>query len=278
MPVTISSQVMKDLREYSITNSKVRPQVMVRENSLQGMSVAICGAGPSLKTAEITDVDMIWACNSALPYLVNKGVPVAFGCAIDQTAMLKHEWSDPPDVPYLLASTVDPAVVEHLKKHDRDVLFFHSFCGWGDFDTEYTHYSETWPATVMIGNGHTVTSRMIGVAEWMGVKRIDVYGADKAFGPGDVTHANGTNASDAYVNPLIMEGEIDGRVWRTRADMLMAAVSLVRRVRESDGRIRLIGDTLPNALMDKSDGFLDMVCRKMTVDEVEALEAQAVAV
>ena len=50
--------------------------------------------------------------------------------------------------------------------------------------------------------------------------------------------------------------------------MLLAAVELVRRVRDSDGRIRLIGDTLPNALLDKDDAFLDQVCRTLAPDEV----------
>jgi hypothetical protein len=277
MPVTMGCAVLDKLRDYSIENRKTEPLIMARENGFEGKTVAICGAGPSLETADIKDVDMVWACNSALPYLVDKGVRVAFGCAIDQTRTLLDEWADPPDVLYILATTVDPAVSKHLREHGRDILWVHNFCAWAEFEEEYKHYSETWPPGVLLGSGHTVVSRMIGVAEWMGFKRIDVYGADKAFGPDDITHANGTSAEDAYINPLVMEGEIDGRVWRTRADMLYAAVQLVRRAKESNGRIRLIGDTLPNALWDKSDDFLDMVARHVTPEEIDELHEARMA-
>jgi hypothetical protein len=58
-----------------------------------------------------------------------------------------------------------------------------------------------------------------------------------------------------------MRAEIDGREWKSRPDMLIGAVDLVRRSRESQGKIRLIGDTLPNALMEKDEAFLDSVMK-----------------
>jgi hypothetical protein len=59
-----------------------------------------------------------------------------------------------------------------------------------------------------------------------------------------------------------MSGEINGRTWRTRPDMLMDAVHLVRRVRQANGRIRLMGDTLPVALLGKDDATLDLVAER----------------
>jgi hypothetical protein len=243
-----------------------RPLVVAVPGVFAGKTLALCGAGPSLNDTwtSIREYDHVFACNSALPLLVERGVRVTAGVGIDQTPRLIEEWTDPPAVPYYLASTVDPTLVAHLQAHGRQPIFFHSTVG---FDGEFEYYCDHWPPMYMVGQGFTVLSRFLGLADWMGFERVDLYGADCAFGPDDVTHANGTIATNAYVNPLIMAGEIDGRTWRTRPDMLMAAVELTRRVRNSDGKYRLVGDTLPSALLDKDDSFLDLVCRSLAPGE-----------
>jgi hypothetical protein len=48
-----------------------------------------------------------------------------------------------------------------------------------------------------------------------------------------------------------------------------STVDLVRRVRESEGRIRLIGDTLPSALSEKDEAYLDAVCRTLSPKEID---------
>jgi hypothetical protein len=248
---------LEELKRFVDENRGTDPLKVIRQDSCSGQTLAICGAGPSLKTNLPEGVDQIWACNSALTYLLGRGVTVSAGVGIDQTPGLLREWLDAPDVPYLLASTVSPAVVQHLRSHGRDVTFFHSYVG---FQGEFEHYCETWPPTLMAARGYMVVSRMISVAEWMGFARIDVYGCDCAL-EGDVAHANGELVTEAYKNPLIMRAEIDGREWKSRPDMLIGAVDLVRRSRESQGKIRLIGDTLPNALMEKDEAFLDSVMK-----------------
>lgn len=266
LAIELRSPVQDRLKDYAEANRKTRPLVVAVPGIYAGKTLALCGAGPSLATANLNgrEYDHVFACNSALPYLVERGVRVTGGVGIDQTPRLSEEWADPPAVPYYLASTVDPTLVAHLQAHGRTPIFFHSAVG---FDGEWDYYCNAWPAMYMVGQGFTVLSRFLGLADWMGFERIDLYGADCAFGPDDVTHANGTLAKNAYVNPLIMAGEIDGRVWRTRPDMLMAAVELARRVRDSNGKYRLMGDTLPSALLDKDDAFLDLVCRSLAPGE-----------
>jgi hypothetical protein len=253
----LASPVQDKLKGYVDANRSHTPLKVVEQNSHAGQKLAICGAGPSLAKQTIEAVDHIWACNSALPYLLDKGVKVSAGVGIDQTPGLLREWKDAPDVPYLLASSVEPELVQHLGAKGRDITFFHSAVGLED---ELAYYTETWPGTIMVGQGFMVTSRMIGVAQWMGFERIDIYGCDCAL-DGDIAHANGEVVTEAYHNPLIMQADIDGRNWRTRPDMLIGAVDMVRRVRKGEGRIRLIGDTLPVALLGKSEEYLNDVCR-----------------
>lgn len=266
MAIELRSPVQDRMRGFLDANFQTDPARMVTPANRVGHTLAICGAGPSLRHADMdfSAVDSVWACNSAVPYL-DRCIDRFYltGIGIDQTRGLLTEWADPPDVPYYLATTVDPDLVAHLEAHGRSVSFFHNYVG---LEGERETY-DTFPPSVVLGEGYTVVSRAVGLALWMGYERVDVYGADCCFGPDDLAHANGQVANEAYQTPLIMTGEINGRTWRTRPDMLIDAVHLVRRVRSSQGRIRLMGDTLPVALLGKDDSTLDLVCRSLTPGE-----------
>jgi len=236
---------------------------MVQPGTCAEQTLALCGAGPSLRTLTFDRTDHLWACNSALPWLVKEGIDVSVGIGIDQTPGLLREWETPPDVMYYVASSCDPELVAHLRAHGRQVRLFHNFVG---FEGEWEMYCEDYPPGYMVGEGMTVVSRSIGLAKWVGFERVDIYGADCAFDD-DVVHANGDDAQAAYGNPMLMQSdsEIGGKKWVTRPDMLMDAVDLARRTKQ--GGIRLMGDTLPVALMGKSDEYLDAVIRRLKPGE-----------
>ena len=263
MPIQLTSPVDDKLMSFAVRNSRTKPMRVLHEGDYAGKTLALCGAGPSLDPAEI-DADYVFACNSALPWLIRQGVAVDAGVSIDQTDVMLRDWAEIPAIDYLLASTVDPRLVRHVQAKGGRVRFFHSAVG---FDNEFDFYCRHYPPTLMAGGGYTVVGRFLGVARWLGFERIDVHGADHAFAEDDVAHANGEKAEDAYTTPMVMTGYVDGRMWRTRADMLIAAVDLVRRVRNTPGLVRLIGDTLPNALLDKDEAFLDRVCRVLAPGE-----------
>jgi hypothetical protein len=264
LPVALTNPVQDKLADY-IRENRPSCTAVVQPNTDAGRSLAICGAGPSLRGARLDTfaaVDDVWACNSALPYLLAAGVPVTAAIGIDQTPGLLREWSDAPDVTYYVASSVDPELVRHLVAHDRRVVFFHNFVGLAaTVDEEVQHY-KAYPSTFLVLDGFSVTSRAIRVAQHMGYERIDVHGADCCFGPDDTAHANGEHITAAYHRPAVSIGEINGRAVRTRPDMLADAVHLVRLVRWSQGRVRLIGDTLPVQLLGKSESFLELVARR----------------
>lgn len=264
--IALTNPVEDRLEEYARANRETGEPVMC-----QPMRLALCGAGPSLREADLSGIDeiwtrpydAIWACNSALTHLASRGIQ-ATGIGIDQTPGLLAEWIDPPDTTYYLASTCDPALVAHLRLHGRDIRWFHNAVA---FEDETDYYCRDWPPGFIVGEGATVVSRVIGLASFMGFRFIDIFGADCALAPGDVAHADGTTVAEAYGPCAIMEGEIDGRKWRTRPDMLMNAVDLVRKTRRFGGRIRLMGDTLAVALLDKPDEFLDEVMRRLQPGE-----------
>jgi hypothetical protein len=264
--IELHSPVTDKLSGY-ISENRRADITMARQGQFAGKTAAICGAGPSLTGATITGADLVFACNSALPYLQSHGVKVDAAVGIDQTLGLLREWADPdPSIPYFVASSCDPATIAHLRLHECELFWFHNYVGVAGEPAIYG----TWPDGFMVGEGMTVVSRFIGLAQWMGIERLDIYGADCAFGPDDQAHANGENAEAAYGNPLVMVGKLppSPREWRTRPDMLRDAVHLVKRVRAANGTIRLMGDTLPVALLGKTDDYLDTVSRTLAPGEV----------
>lgn len=245
---------------------------MVGPDEYIGKTIAVCGAGPSLNDERIRGVTHVFACNSALQHLLRSGVKVHAAVGIDQSPGLLREWSDvPTDIPFYVASSCDPHLIQHLITKGCRLRWFHNMVG---IDGELDYYKREWPTPMFaVGMGMTVVSRFVWVAQWMGFERIDIYGADCAFGPNDVAHANGESAAKAYGAPVIMEGETNGRVYRTRPDMLRDAVGLARMVQQSNGRFRLIGDTLPVQLLGKSEEYLNQVSRTLSPGERPPAEA-----
>ncbi|MHC4867903.1 MAG: hypothetical protein ACYTEX_27855, partial [Planctomycetota bacterium] len=144
----------------------------------------------------------------------------------------------------------------------------HSHIG---FNNEQSLYALLYPPTALSGEGLNVVNRAIGVAEFLGYDPVYVAGADCAFGgtPGkDTFHVHG----DA-VEGIILDGEVNGKRWRTKPDMLVSAISLARTKQRMKGRLRLLGNTLPNALKDKDQEFWDRCIKWLSVEEEAARQA-----
>ena len=83
-----------------------------------------------------------------------------------------------------------------------------------------------------------------------------------------IMHADGGNALASEATPVTLSAEIDsgtddetirpghGRWWTTKPDRVLSAQWLLRMARMSEGRIRIIGDGLPNALALKTETYL----------------------
>jgi hypothetical protein len=266
------------------------PRLVVEQDSAQGKTLVLCGAGPSLKD-DAADWckkgDQVWGCNSALTWLAKNGYPVTHGFTVDQTPQMLEEWAKGPDVEYLIATTVHPHLTEYLLAEKRRVTWFHNYVGInkppvqiGERTMEYEDwlYTLLFPGTVRAGCGLNSVTRAIDVAMFMGFEKIYVLGADCALkvkrpAPADavvgseahkawleqetVMHADGGNALASGATACTLSGDIDGRHWVTKPDMMVSAVFLVRMKRRYGRRLTLVGDTLPNALKNKPDSFLD---------------------
>lgn len=266
---------------------------VVREGSAKGQHVVICGAGPTLRdhAAEwCGKADQVWGVNSALPWLHANGHKVTHGLTVDQTPHMCAEWFNAPDVEYLVATTIHPHLADHLTKRGRAIRYFNNFVGLRQrpviglaadgtrraMDYETWLYSILFQGTIRAGSGLNSVTRAIDVAFFMGFDRVTVLGADCALRapaplPESVErgsdahvewlktvemHADGGNALSSDATPLTFGGEIDGRHWTTKPDMMVSAVWLRKMANRWAPRLELIGDTLPNALAGKDEAFL----------------------
>ena len=262
---------------------------VVREGEAEGQHLILCGAGPSLaETAAewCPQGDQIWGCNSAVTWLQGNGHKPTHAFTVDQTPVMLKEWYSLPDVEYLCATTVHPHLTEFIRSRGRTLRFFHNYVGIKGapvtFQGETMDY-ETWlycvlfPTTVRAGSGLNSVNRAVDVALNMGFAKITILGADCAIRlkrpkplnmvHGDrahrkwltkhtVMHASGSNAITNGQTAMTMGGLVDGRYWETKPDMIISAVWLEMIRRKSEGRVELVGDTLPNALRNKDVEFL----------------------
>ncbi len=267
---------------------------MLAPNCHTGKSVVIVGAGPSLaeEYPRLPQADHVWACNSALPYLMDRKVRVTHGFAIDQhPAMLDaHEWARTFDVGYYVATSVHPTLVEHLRAKHRKITFFHNYLGvpepegWNplehgmpaDCSYELYLYRTKFDTSVQVGHGLNSVPRAVCLAIATGFSSITVVGADCACAPDSpimpdlqnrpneyadwmtrlVMYADGRTASQYGTGSIMAEATIDGTRWHTRPDMVVSARHLVDLVRAYPGRVHLVGKTLANAFLAQSPEWM----------------------
>lgn len=244
----ITNPTFNQVPAHIAANARFKFPVPERDTH-RGRVLAICGAGPSLKEhyQRLMSGYDVWACNSALIWLAGRGVPIARGCAIEMSDIMLHTWRNAPVVPYLLASCVHPhLILGLLQRGVTDFVMFHNFIGFGD--SEFKMYA-AYPDTIVAGMGLNVVNRLIQVGDYMGYDRIDVFGADCALGTDGAWHMDGSTAN---ADRQILTATINGRKWATFFDMAYSAGALVWQKRVLRGRLRLIGDTMPAAILADS--------------------------
>lgn len=267
---------------------------MVQEGSAKGQHLVLCGAGPTLRkhAAEwCPQGDQVWGCNSAAIWLADRGHNLTHAFTVDQTPQVCQEWKSLPKVEYLLATTVHPQLTQLIQDAGLPIRLFHNFVGLKDRPVSWPDengvtgvmtyedwlYAISFPPTMRAGSGLNSVTRALDVALFMGFEKITVLGADCClqlkgeprtdlkFGSKQhlrwlrkhtVMHADGGHALASEATPMTLGGYIDGRYWLTKPDMSISAIWLMKMAKHSEGRIELIGDTLPNALKDKDDAFL----------------------
>lgn len=323
--IRLANPVADHFKAFIVGNATKCDKVLVQDANL-GQELVICGAGTSLRDTApkwCPTGDQVWGCNSALTWLYNNGHKVTHGFTVDQTPQMVEEWASCPDVEYLLASTCHPHLVDYLAMQGRSITFFHNYVGIKERPVAYPDddgntrimafedylYAALYPGTVRVGAGLNAVTRAIEAGIYLGFKRITVLGADgclRAKRPSDpkagfgspehmkwlreevTMHADGGNALASDATATTLEAVIDGRYWISKPDLIISAIWLVWMKRRYGSRLRIMGDTLTKALMDKPDEYLKRlptmvssdgkeVTYNQTPDEVTKIERDPLA-
>lgn len=279
---------------HDIVGPFAQRNYFVEKGSGKGQHLVLCGAGPSLADHAdeyCKQGDQLWGCNSAVTWLAEQGHNPTHGFTVDQTAHMYLEWKDAPvDIEYLVATTIHPSLADFLINEGRRYRYFNNFVGihkppvmWPDGDGknrimsyEEWLYAIMFPETVQCGSGLNAVTRALDLAAYMDFDKITVLGADcfirtkgkprnsmqlgsrehkKWLRKNTVMHADGGHALASEATAMVLQATIDGRFWMTKPDMVISAQWLIRMAKASGGKIRLVGDTLPNFLYDKDEAF-----------------------
>lgn len=223
-----------------------------------GLSVMICGAGPSL-AADFADAhalmqpDAVWGCNSALQWLWNNEQPVSHGIAVAPEPEILEDMNPFPPVQYYLSSGVYGVLSKLLSNRHRKVWFFHMLLGEDNLGIadEVAWYRALFPMALCVppSGGFNVVNIAVALAIGMRFSQIAVVGADCQL-QGDQMYADGRTASQAFGKdvvllkaPLKEGGEIV-----SRPEMLLSAIHLYDLAKRFP-QVRLVGNTLPTYLL-----------------------------
>lgn len=198
-----------------------------------GKTLAICGAGPSLweylKNPPNPQPDQVWGCNSAVPFLKERKARLTHAIGIDQGEGMLRDWERTyGDLTYLIASSVHPSLVKHLRQRNLRIRWFHNFLGLEDppdyvpvdicaqcqhvkagahvgheftpITYEMSLYQTLYGPSCMPGFGMNVVSRAIGLAMYVGYDRILVYGSDCAAQPNGPPMPHGEGSEEEYAH------------------------------------------------------------------------------
>jgi hypothetical protein len=154
-----------------------------RGDDVQDHSCAIVGGGPSLKKT-LSQVrkfhGKLFACGSAHDFLRKNGIVPDYAANLDPDVRMPEFFTDPHiDTTYLVASTSDPALFDHLD--GWNVLVWHAAgeAPWPELRGEDA-----------IAGGTTIATRTWMIAYLMGYREFHFFGVDSCFPSMQEQHAD----------------------------------------------------------------------------------------
>jgi hypothetical protein len=241
----------------------------------------------------------VFGIKEAIAYLVERGIAVHYSVAMDPGAHQVGRTPVYPDIVYCIASSCHPELFDHVLGGGAKVLVYHSACGWaereikpgfvlelgsdqtaivlGAFEMRTTDgaaftpvcsavrdevevYRSRFPCADVIVGGFTVGNRALGLAKYMGFKRVVVAGLDFGWREGrDDRYAGFVDHEGLRDVFMSDQGRVDGTPWKTRPDLLASAVDVARHIKR--GEVKVLGDSLARSLAAHDDDYLDRVVR-----------------
>lgn len=266
---------------------------LVRRNQEADKQGAIIFAlGPSL-TARKKDLAraigyarrkgwLVVAVKEAVEYLHTKhGIVADYAVNMDPGPQEAGRTPALRGVTYCMASVCHPDLYGKMIRHRCAIQVFHSAAGFwvdvpgGKVGEEHVYHAlwEHKDFDTMEG-GVTVVNRAVSLMRFMGVPRVITIGADFGYRPGHQHYVDFVKAAPIDGGKMSDEGQVDGKEWRTKADLLVSACHIAKLI--LDGYVTVIGDSLAASLAKAGRGMIDRVMLPPDkVDEYYASKAPA---
>jgi len=152
----------------------------------QSGSVSIVGSAPSIsKTYKELDGDIL-AINSAIGYLLDKGVVPKFAMIWDAAEICENFAVPHSEVTYLLGARCHPKVFERLKGCKQ--ICWHAGGDHNILDFMKEHEIDE----PMVNGGSAGVTRAMYLAVALGYKHLNIYGADSSYSDDGDTHITGS--------------------------------------------------------------------------------------
>jgi hypothetical protein len=161
-------------------------------------TVSVCGAGPSL-AEHVGDLKgEIFAVNSAIGFLLDRGIVPKWAMIWDCAELCEKFAVPHPDITYLIGSRCHPKVFERLE--GCKVVVWHAA---GDHNI-LQFLEEKGIREPLVNGGTTGITRGIYVAYALGYRDFHLFGADSSYKEGK-SHVNGSLVYE-HVLPVMVNG------------------------------------------------------------------------
>lgn len=185
----------------------------------RGRDFITVAGGPSLRTrldsvkARQKKGGMVLACNGAARLLKQNGIkPDAIAFLDIGESVLGFIDDEPDEVIYLVASIVNPKVIDRLLELGRRVVLWH--CDYGEGRNEQQKaIIDQYPGkpAMLIGGGNTIGVRSLPLGFLMGFRSFHIYGLDSSFADDGSDHAYQKHDG---VEPESVPVKFEGKTYR----------------------------------------------------------------
>lgn len=218
-------------------SARVNPDIEKTEDK-----VAVVCFGPSLHEnwQKIRDFKYIISCSGSHKFLIDRGIIPTWHVEVDPREHKVQLLGEPhSDVEYLLASVVNPALVDKLLNYNTKL--------WHVCYEDLEKIVDIYPrGEWILSGGASVGLRAMVMARFLGFKNIDVFGMDCSF-----PEFNGVEHADTHPNPSRPEHRITvdylGKTYHTSIGLIkysrdffkqMAMMSDVKLVMHGTGLLQ----------------------------------------
>lgn len=122
---------------------------------------------------------------------------------------------------------------------------------------ELAVYAKYFGQEIAMTGGFTVTNRALALMKFMGYTEFVLAGTDFGWREAqkrDSHYADFVEVKTEQAEYMTDNADVDGKTWCTRPDQIASAVDIAWKIKR--GELKVIGDTLPNALAKRDDTYL----------------------